>query len=640
MNNLAEITLIFTQIASHLQTSPNSTQNPQILPLISSFNQSLNLNENPNSRVSFMDKALSLMCFKSPQVFDEEIKCLVETIVSVLSCCVSCEVLKVGQTERLRVGGLITSRDCVKLMEMLLDIGGKLEGYDTLKQMLVIAVLRVAVSASRYESLFSLEPLLISEPQYPKSTSVSEFQYLVHKEIDINNHEIPLRLLLWHLDPLTLKNDVSNILRELVDSPFIDLKKELHDRMTWRTIVICLVLSPITFIETRSLLHNWFLTTGLASILELQTKLVSSLLDILAQPMQWNIPMELGLKLPFSNAYFTNDHHLVSMLSGPISAESFLDIVHHIRGSNTRSRSKENSTWRKKVDDKSIWSMLMAFPEWFYFASMLLFSKKGCETDYFVRCTSEQTRDAAARYLAYCLSPMSESHSDSMVKYLVQLSDSWILKQGSSDTYQSTSSHFKNFKRPRMRSNKKENSGQILIAWINEFHQCHTKHWTDIRKSYKFKGGETHNLLYRKISLGIFIGCSKLDDKGSELLLHYASTGETLDTRDVHLKLKKAENIIAGVCLVFEVCDVVVNMWSSVFETDEGHLSFIRLLKVKAVGFMVKCITRLLEDSCKMSSLMDLQKRLEEWSYQGGEVIQGLEPLKDVLGALNSRLHS
>ena len=39
---------------------------------ISKLNQSLNLNENPNSRVRILDTVLSLMCFKEPQVNSSE----------------------------------------------------------------------------------------------------------------------------------------------------------------------------------------------------------------------------------------------------------------------------------------------------------------------------------------------------------------------------------------------------------------------------------------------------------------------------------------------------------------------------------------------------------------------------------------
>lgn len=72
---------------------------------------------------------------------------------------------------------------------------------------------------------------------------------------------ISYRLLFWYLDPVTLKHDVSKILKHTTERPFLCLKEEFHERLDWRAIVVCLALSPTMFIETRALLHNWFLLT-------------------------------------------------------------------------------------------------------------------------------------------------------------------------------------------------------------------------------------------------------------------------------------------------------------------------------------------------------------------------------------------
>lgn len=67
---------------------------------------------------------------------------------------------------------------------------------------------------------------------------------------------------------------------------------------------------------------------GLAFVLELQIALVSSVLDILSRPMRWGLTMEMGLKLPFSHAYFHYNHHnLLDVLCRPISKDSFFELV-------------------------------------------------------------------------------------------------------------------------------------------------------------------------------------------------------------------------------------------------------------------------------------------------------------------------
>lgn len=69
------------------------------------------------------------------------------------------------------------------------------------------------------------------------------------------------RLLFWHLDPLILKDDISKILQDSMQRPFLCLYEEFVKRKDWHSILICLVLSPIMFIEVTALLNNWFLMT-------------------------------------------------------------------------------------------------------------------------------------------------------------------------------------------------------------------------------------------------------------------------------------------------------------------------------------------------------------------------------------------
>ncbi|KAF5201318.1 hypothetical protein FRX31_009095 [Thalictrum thalictroides] len=64
------------------------------------------------------------------------------------------------------------------------------------------------------------------------------------------------------------------------------------------------------------------LTRGLASLLELQIKLVSSVLDVLFQPLQWSISMDVGSNLPISDAYVPHDHRL-SLHYGDFSQANF-----------------------------------------------------------------------------------------------------------------------------------------------------------------------------------------------------------------------------------------------------------------------------------------------------------------------------
>jgi len=72
MTTVPEVTDLFAMLASHLKTlnqeqEQEQEQEEDLNLSISTFNQSLNLN-NEDSRVRVLDTALSLMCFRAPQV--------------------------------------------------------------------------------------------------------------------------------------------------------------------------------------------------------------------------------------------------------------------------------------------------------------------------------------------------------------------------------------------------------------------------------------------------------------------------------------------------------------------------------------------------------------------------------------------
>lgn len=108
----------------------------------------------------------------------------------------------------------------------------------------------------------------------------------------------------------------------------------------------------------------WFVDfcfRGLASVHELLIQLVSVTLDVVSRPMFWNISAELGGKLPFSNAYFPYNHHLLRNLAGPLSYDGFLHLVNEtsepVPSAKTQLYPSIKSPILKvsAVDHKSIW---------------------------------------------------------------------------------------------------------------------------------------------------------------------------------------------------------------------------------------------------------------------------------------------
>ncbi|XP_059633100.1 uncharacterized protein LOC132275917 [Cornus florida] len=694
MSRLPEITDLFARLASNLQTLKTTVgdEDQTCDLLISNLNCSLNLNE--NSRVRVLDTALSLMGFRAPQVFDSGIEYLVRTIVTVLSSTIACKVLRFQKEEVLQIGSTISRRDCAELIEFCADVLGRLDGHGMLSHTLLHAVVRVAVSASCFRYVLELTPILDVKSIEGRSLAVSKLLCHLQKEISLRNEEIPLRLLLWYLDPLILKNDLLQILQEAIRRPFLCLNIVFYERTDWRLILLCLALTPAMFIETRALLHNWFLMTGLATVLELQIELVRLILDVISRPTWWGITMEVGSNLPSSHAYFPQKHHLMRTLAGPLSFENFLHLVHSTSKPVPNAKSYSDSTLKQDatkfamIGHKSMWAMAMNFPEWFFFASLLLFAGKNNQDIFHSECTlgaaeTEQSQDidlpcfsaSAARHIAWILSPISESHQNLLVDSLIRISESWRLKLFSSDNhYKVKAGYKKKLKKPKFHDISEESpllkefDCRTIQYWLQEFQDIYIKYWNEIvNSSASFAAKSScgislkQSVLFRKIPLGILIGYSTgINEDGCELLLHYVVTGSILqltETQTAGLNHRKwiageqedfdkcnIKEAVAGACLVFRLTDVVESMSASMFDTEEGGIDSICRLKQRTGKYLFKCIKKLLqlnidEDNVLMM-LRDLYSRLVRWRHQGRDVFQGSEDLNDAIEALSNKLSS
>ncbi|XP_022732676.1 uncharacterized protein LOC111286759 isoform X2 [Durio zibethinus] len=607
------ITDLFAQLASHLQLPIRERENEEeVLTLsISKLNQSLNLNENPNSRVRVLDTALSLMCFKAPQVFDSMIEYLATTIISVLSSSVNCKVFPVQNEQFLLMGSASLGLNFVELIEMFNNVYAKLEGKGVFSHLLLRAVVRVAVLASCYQYSFPNIPILDVKLIEGNSAAVSKLHCHLPTELSLENEEIPLRLLFWYLDPLTLKQAVSKILKDTTERPFLCLSDEFHQRTDWRAIIICLALSPVMFIETRALLHNWFLKT-----------------------------------------------------------EQLHPAV------------KPTAVVVASIDHKSLWALAIDFPDWFYFASVLLFTEKNLHKNFQSKCILatpkvEETHDKellstyAARYIAWILSPISNSNQGLLVDFLTKISESWVVKHN-----KEAATFKKKLKKPKVNDKRedyavaKEYDCQQIGIWLNEIENIYIQYAnTTINSSPSADSNASNvlslqqNVLIRKIPLGILIGCPNcITEDGCELLLHYAATGIILRPRETmsaglrHVK-KNSErqdlttwmekcskrDVLAGACIVFSLTDAVDNISTSFFETEESGLDFIYQVKVKARKYLTNCIKRLSMlsiDKDGVLMLRDLCNRLERWRHQGQVSLQIQKDIGDVINDLSQKLSS
>ncbi|KAL0374488.1 UNVERIFIED_CONTAM: hypothetical protein Sradi_3364500 [Sesamum radiatum] len=488
MSRFAEISSLFAALASNLQIQDPTATNEVDLS-ISDLNRSLNLSEAP--RVRILDTALSLMCFTAPKVYDSVIEFTVKTIVAVLSSSVE---------------------------------------YD-LCALLLYAVIRVAALAPCFPP--PIRPTSNLEVKFSDSntSALANLRRHLLDEVKVEDGEVPLRLLLWHLDPMILKQDVLQILEEISKRPFLSLNTEFYDRMEWRSKVICLVLSPSMFVETRASLHGLALhNRGLASVMELQIEFVGQVLDVISRPMWWGISMEVGSKLPFSHAYFPQEYHLLRILAGPISEEYFQNLIDKISavcshtGVHSVTSLKKVPSKINKLDHKSMCvayrAMVMNFPGWFLFASMLLFcdnipvdsfhfrSIPGSIKHYLMHDTEVSSSTAAANVIAWILNPISESDQSLMV----HINETSRLKLHDKDGITSP-----------------ELDGWTVWLWLKEFRDMYIK---VLEKRFHLTTSNTkrfsihQNMLLRRIPLGILlVYANHLNAAGCALLLHYAATG-------------------------------------------------------------------------------------------------------------------
>ncbi|KAG2718177.1 hypothetical protein I3760_03G207800 [Carya illinoinensis] len=692
MTTVPEVTDLIARLALHLKALNEEDVEETLGCSISLFNKSLNLDE--DSRVSVLDTALSLMCFKAPQVFNSMLEYLVQTIVTVLSSSISCEVFRVHTDEVLRVGSSFSRHDCFELIEACADVTWKLEGHGTLSQMLSCALVRLVISASCCRYLLPSIPVLVPRSIHRRSIAVSQLLCQFHRDFSFKDYEVPFRLLSWYLDPLTLKHDLLKIFQDTMERPFISLNEEFHERMDWRHTILCLVLSPTMFIETRALLHSWLLLTGLASVQEFLTKLISIILDVISRPSWWGLSVELGSKLPFSNAYFPYNHRLLRILAGPLSTECLMQLSCSVSKPASHAWKDRMSAIKpavmktKTFGHKSSWALAINFPDWFYFASVLLFTEEHLP-EYFhskfklVTAKIGETHDmeppysaAAARYIGWILSPTSKYHQDMLVPSLTKISDSWMPKQfGSVSRDKDPVCYNEKPKRPNLGENRdhtltKVRDCQTIGLWLKEFQDIGMWYWNETVNSQvsceeKSPNGLNfqQNVLFRRIPLGALIGCSNnIDEDGCQMLLHYAATGrilQSVETKCTKLKHAKWSSVeweesvrwtdkcnkreaVAGACLVFSLTDTVESMSDLLFDSEESGLQFISRFKLRACKYLINCIKKLIQLTIDedVVMLMDLSSRLAKWRHQGQELSQVDRDLDGVINSLSHKLSS
>ncbi|CAA6672804.1 unnamed protein product [Spirodela intermedia] len=583
------------------------------------------------------------MCCRANEVYGSTVDTVIKTLVSVLSSSVSCNVLRRGEANKrgveiLRVGSSICLADTEKLIRACIDVLGSLKGH-VLYRPLFCGVLKVAVSASDYQSLFPISSAYYERCEIPR----------VRSRISLWSS---CRLLLWYLDPSLLKDEISNLLKEVIHRPFLCLKDEFHERMTWRILIMCLVTSPTAFTLIRDLLHKWFLMTGLASVNDLQIALVSSLLDALSRPMWWGFSTELALKLPFLHAYFPTCHtQLLAALTEPTSCDGLLNLVKLIEPHPAPPSQKIHvaTPHLPRIDCNSTWAMLMSFPSWFDFAAALIFRGEKL-------IGNEMTlQQAASRYLAFVLSPLKEEGFDLCCHVLGEVSRSWAATSSSGFWSLPSSdlrAHEKSGSVGRKKLRKRKaagGEGTGAEIWLWKFHERYEEFCNGAAAGQSQSEVRTMEIvdprsspLFRRLPLGILTSHSGLLDEGEfALLVNYAATGELLP---VKTRSTSGEWPLRGAALVFSLFDHIEEISTALFDQEGETTAFVHLMRSKTSGYLLMCVRELLQSRSRPEDgggegeimLKDLSVRLARWREQGGEeAFEGYAAFGDILDDIN-----
>lgn len=271
--------------------------------------------------------------------------------------------------------------------------------------------------------------------------------------------------------------------------------------------------------------------------------------------------------------------------------------------------------------------MAMNFPEWFYFAALLLSGASFCDN---IICGALSFSDNAAWYIAWILDPIDESACGLLSKKLENLSRALINNNLSSCEH-------KKLKKPKPSTCK----SQTIRLWLEELDNGKT---VDIK----------NNVMFRKIILGMLIGCSDaINEDGYELLLHYVATGtlpRSTESQYAGLKHERRnyefvnkstrKEPVTGACIVFHLTDIAEKISDSVFETQEIAVDFICKVKLKAVGYLLKCVKRLLQFNTDENDdflSKDLHRRMLRWRHQGKDVFHGYKDLDHTITVIASK---
>lgn len=273
-------------------------------------------------------------------------------------------------------------------------------------------------------------------------------------------------------------------------------------------------------------------------------------------------------------------------------------------------------------------ALVINFPNWYYFATAILFHRDACEEyiSKFIRgeiltASIDETKliYAACRYIAWILNPIDKSKFTSLAKELPLLSTSWV----------------KNAKVTSKRPLYITRTKKLSIRKIDEYEKPNLTTWLKEFQRQCFD----ENVLHNKIPLGILI-CShaSLDKHEFELLLHYVTTGEIPDSRSIHAVFltnnsSSKKQAIDGARFVLNLLDSIEELSMYLFECDDAKLLYLSRFRGNSGAYLFRCVNFLLElQDFDRENMADLYVRLIRWNDSGA--LHGSNEFETVLNSI------
>eukprot|EP00250_Pteridium_aquilinum_P015839 c22791_g1_i1 orf=57-1868(-) len=249
----------------------------------------------------------------------------------------------------------------------------------------------------------------------------------------------------------------------------MSLKYEFRHKQGWYNLIIAMASGSDVFMEGRQTLNAWLLASGAPCIWELKVELGATVRDVLEHPSLWGLSVDVGVSLPPVSTFYHDRLHAASIiLTQPPSWAGLRELASLLvnkasqntgcsvssledancldENSSKRQQCKTATNYQNLALEDSLWMMLMDFPAWLQFASLLLFQTPNGSSEGNGNSHSSGSgphkgqpnseglehlrwlrhQEMAARYIAWHFSPQDQKLRDLVVSMLMEMVQSWL----------------------------------------------------------------------------------------------------------------------------------------------------------------------------------------------------------------------